>query len=182
MVEITYPMILSTIQTASVVVGIIYYLTIMRNSQKARQAQMLMQLHESKYDPEGTLAYFTLLNATWEDFDDYFKRYSRIPDPEFTAKMESQMSYFEGLGVLLKNKMVDVNTVYDMMGSRIVSLWIKYETVIKGLRTKERGPGQSYSENFENLANEMIKIRKQKGLHIFPQHQHPTSTLHQEVK
>ena len=173
-------MILSTIQTASVVVGIIYYLTIMRNSQKARQAQMLMQLHETKYDPEGMLAYFTLLNATWEDFDDYFQRYSRIPDPEFTAKMESQMSYFEGLGVLLKNKMVDVNTVYDMMGSRIVSLWIKYESVIKGLRAMERGPGHNYSENFENLAMEMIKIRKRKGLHIFPQHQHLTSTLNQE--
>ena len=104
-----------------------------------------------------------------------------MPDPEFTAKMESQMSYFEGLGVLLKNKMVDLNTVYDMMGSRIVSIWIKYETVIKGLRAIERGPGPTYSENFEYLANEMIEIRKQRGLHLFPQHQHPTSTLHQEL-
>jgi hypothetical protein len=175
MVEITYPMILNTIQTVSVVVGIIYYLTIMRNSHKARQAQMLMQLHESKYDLEGMLSYFTLLNTSWEDFDDYFKRYSRIPNPEFQAKMESQMSYYEGLGVLVKNKMVDVNTIHDMMGSRIMSVWMKYETIIRGWREKTEGPGPDYCENFEYLADEIIKLRLQKGLPLNVHHIHPTS-------
>ena len=34
MAEITYQMVLSTLQTAGLLVGIIYYLTIMKNSQK----------------------------------------------------------------------------------------------------------------------------------------------------
>jgi hypothetical protein len=149
----------------------------MRNSQKASQSQMLLQLHESKYNPEGTLTYFTLLNAEWEDFDDYFRKYNRTNAPEFTAMMESQMSYFEGLGVLVKNKTVDVNTVYLMMGRRIASIWVKYETVIKGLRAKgDYGPGPDYCENFEYLASEILKIRKQRGLSLYLQHQHPTST------
>ena len=40
MVEITYQMVLSTLQTVGILVGIIYYLTIMRNSQKNQQMQL----------------------------------------------------------------------------------------------------------------------------------------------
>jgi hypothetical protein len=45
-----------------VIAGFSYYVLIVRNTQRSRQAQMLMQLHQSKYDKEGTTAYFTLLN------------------------------------------------------------------------------------------------------------------------
>jgi hypothetical protein len=87
------------------------------------------------------------------------------------------MSYFEGLGVLVRGNMVDVNTVYNMMGRRIVSIWMKYETVIKGLRKLvDPGPGPDYCENFEYLANEIIKIRLQKGLPLYEYLMHPTST------
>jgi hypothetical protein len=58
MVEITLPITLQIIQTLSLIIGIAYYLTIMRNSQKTReltlnaqeqaletrQAQLFMQL------------------------------------------------------------------------------------------------------------------------------------------
>ena len=78
MVEITYQMILSTIQTIALIVGIIYYITIMRNTQKTReltlesqeltrkaqeqqletrQAQMFMQIYnQSHNDPSFTKA------------------------------------------------------------------------------------------------------------------------------
>jgi hypothetical protein len=61
MVDLTYQMVLSTIQTVGILVGIIYYLTIMRNTQKTReltlkaqeqaletrQAQLFMQWYNS---------------------------------------------------------------------------------------------------------------------------------------
>ena len=40
MVEITYQMVLSTLQTVGLLVGITYYLIIMRNSQRAQQLQL----------------------------------------------------------------------------------------------------------------------------------------------
>ena len=43
MVEITYQMVLSTIQTASLVVGIVYYITIMRNTQRTRELTLKAQ-------------------------------------------------------------------------------------------------------------------------------------------
>ena len=43
MAEITYQMVLSTIQTIALVVGIVYYLTIMRNAQKTRELTLQSQ-------------------------------------------------------------------------------------------------------------------------------------------
>ena len=40
MVEITSQMVLSTLQTIALIVGIAYYLTIMRNSQRTRELSL----------------------------------------------------------------------------------------------------------------------------------------------
>ena len=59
MVEITYQMVLSTLQTIALIVGIAYYLIIMRNSQRnqkiqveTRQAQLFMQIYDHYNDRE----------------------------------------------------------------------------------------------------------------------------------
>ena len=43
MVEITLPLVLQIIQTVSLVVGIVYYLIIMRNSQRTRELTLRSQ-------------------------------------------------------------------------------------------------------------------------------------------
>jgi hypothetical protein len=43
MVEITLPIILQLLQTAGILVGIIYYITIMRNTQKTRELTLQSQ-------------------------------------------------------------------------------------------------------------------------------------------
>ncbi len=182
MVDVTYQMVLSTLQTAGLLVGIYYYLTVLRNTQKARHIEMLQRLHETKYDVEGVHQYFTLMAWKWEDFDDYMQRYGGRNNPDTSSIMESQMSYLDGLGVLVINNVVDLETVYEISGRRIISYWMKFETVIKGLRSAVGfGPGSDYCDNLEFLANEMIKIRKSKG-QSFPLHDiHSTSTLNKEL-
>ena len=67
MVEITYQMVMSTIQTVSLVVGIIYYITIMRSQQRTRefalnaqeqaletrQTQIFMQIYQQLNSEES---------------------------------------------------------------------------------------------------------------------------------
>ncbi len=43
MVEITLPLVLQILQTAGILVGIIYYITIMRNTQKTRELSLRAQ-------------------------------------------------------------------------------------------------------------------------------------------
>ena len=78
MIEITYQMILSTLQTAGLLVGIFYYIMVLRNQQKnqeislrnqeltlksqalateTRQAQLFMQLFDRWSDPHFAKVY-----------------------------------------------------------------------------------------------------------------------------
>ena len=82
-----------------IIVSILYYAMVLRNTQKARQIEMLQRLHETKYDVEGLQQYFTLMAWKWEDFDDYMQRLGGRNNPETSSIMESQMSYLDGLGV-----------------------------------------------------------------------------------
>ena len=139
-----------------------------------------MQLYEEKYDREGLEAFFQLTNWEWDDYDDYQQKYGPFTHPDQAALMESQTSYFEGLGILVQDGMVDINIVYRIAGRRINQLWYTFESVIKDIREMARGPGPDYAESFEYLANEMIKIRREKGLPLFEDRIHPTSKLYQE--
>ena len=162
------------------IIALTYYALTIRNQTKSRQTQIFMQLHEEKYDREGLEVFFDLQNWDWEDYDDYQRKYGPYTHPELAALMESQVSYFEGLGILVQDGMVDINIVYKIAGRRINQLWHQFEAVIKEIRKMARGPGSDYAESFEYLATEVIKLRRQNGLELFEDRIHPTSTLYQE--
>lgn len=122
------------------------------------------------------------MSLDWENFDDYIEKYGPQNNLQTSSIMESQMSYLDGLGVLVKKKVIDLDTVYDITGRRVIMYWLKFETVIKGLHSAIGfGPGPDYCESFEYLANEMIRIRQRRG-EAFPLHYlHKTSTLNKEL-
>jgi len=80
--------------------------------------------------------------------------------------------------MLVKDKLVDVHSVFQLMSEPISQCWYKFETVIKRLRQGQSG--LNYMENFEYLADTMIKMRKQKNLPLPINRLHPKSTLHTE--
>ena len=75
---------------------------------------------------------------------------------------QSHFNYYDGLGLLLKKKSVDRDTVYQTLGRRIIIFWFKFETVIKYQRLLD-DPGPDFLNNFEYLAEEMIKVRVKEG-------------------
>ena len=171
----------------SVSLAAFYYISTLRNAQRSqqenletRQAQLFMQLYQRTITEEANRSWTEHMAMNWEDFDDYREKYgpSLNPDQTHTTII---WSFYDGLGILVQDKMVDIDTVYRMMGNRIIMVWLKSETLVKRLRKEEIGPGPDYVENFTYLANEMIRIRKQKGLPIPVHPIHPTSTLRQEV-
>jgi hypothetical protein len=124
---------------------------------------------------------FTLFNLKWDDFDDYLEKYSALSGhPDIAAAFDSQIGYLDGIGTMVKENMIDVNTVYNVDGRRILMMWFKFETVVKGFRDPKWGT-PDYGDNFEYLAQEMIRIRKEKGLPVaFSYLMHPTSELDKE--
>ena len=87
MVEFTYPMLLDTVRTVGIIVGIVYYLSILRNQQKARMIDMVSQraqqansYQQQKYAREIVQMY----SSGWSTPEEFFEKYNyqKTPDLE----------------------------------------------------------------------------------------------------
>ncbi len=136
MVEITYQVILSTLQTVGLLVGITYYITIMRNAQKTRemtlkaqehatetrQAQLSMQLVNGWSQPHlvKARAFYQNLGAT--SYNEYVKLWS---NPETEMQIRLWGSYCEGIGVLVRENYLDIKIVAGLIGGVVKNDWEK---------------------------------------------------------
>jgi hypothetical protein len=170
MVDVTYQMVLSTIQTIALVVGIIYYLTIMRNQQRSqkhaedtRKIQLLMQLYGSQ-NVDWSIRRQEVINMDFKDLDDFWEKADR---PTF-AKVGITWSEWNILGLLLKNGFIDDDMMFEFLQYRgPIYHWERYGEIIKEMRI--RHGFYSLGTGFEYLAEKMTVYREKQG-HMFPQH------------
>ena len=166
-------MVLSTLQTVGLLVGIAYYLIIIGNSQRTQQlqletrhAQLFMQIYTTIYD-ERFMKKLIEVNAwQWEDNEDYRRKYGDI---EQRTKLMSTIGFYEGLGVLVKRGLIDPVFVADLFGGWVLRFWRKFESNIKERR--ERTGNKIAQENIEYLFNELQKIYEQHPDGFIPQHE-----------
>jgi hypothetical protein len=178
MVELTYELILSTIQTIALVVGIVYYLTIMRNAQRnqelarkaqelaveTRQAQLFMQIF-SKFSEENFIRnFFEIQDWQWEDTDDYIEKYEEPNEPH--TKWATLANYYEGVGVLVKRGLIDVSLVDDLMSGSTMRFWEKFEDFIMETRIRYNWPQRG--EYIEYLYNQVKTVVKEQHPELAP--------------
>ena len=128
MAEITYQMVLSTIQTAGLLVGIFYYVTTLRNAQKTRELTLQSQeltrkAQELSAETRQTQLFMNFNNQwtggirkqwneikhwEWKDYDDYIEKYG---DLESQDQLLNVGSYFEAMGVYVKEGLVSIRLV-----------------------------------------------------------------------
>lgn len=176
MVDVTYQMVLSTIQTVGILVGIIYYLTIMRNTQKTRelalkaqeqaletrQAQLFMQWYNrfaaSTMDV-NSLDVFR--DSHFENAEEWMNLMDT--DEKFNKTMRSHGMFFEGIGVIVKEGLLNVRWIALMWGGATTKFWAKIEPVIEELREYYEYP-RMWSET-EYVCKEVINyMRKHPAL------------------
>ena len=158
MVEITYQMVLSTLQTLSIMVGIGYYVLTLRNQDKARQAQLFMQLYNRFVDPEFLDHIVEPWTREWDDIDDFRQKYL---EGEYPRDLVILMNFFEGFGVLLKKGLIDGDLLYEQIPTNAYTVWERYEPWAKWVREEANYP--QYMRPLEYLANEMKKIAISRG-------------------
>jgi len=141
------------IASASVVAAAIYYILQIRHQTRMRQTDLIMRLY-SRYGSEGfqkTSDKFRRREAT--SFHDYEEKYG-------LAEWIAIGTFFEGIGILLHRKLIDIGLVDDLFTAPIKLAWGEMKDSIIEAR-KEYGP--TVFEWFEYLANEMKK-REQRGV------------------
>ena len=160
MVEITYQMVLSTVQTIALIVGIFYYITIMRNAQKAKRYENLKWFLEQRSNTEDLLKYAWVQNLEWEDYEDHLNKYGRKENPEAWARLWSYLVMFDDVGLMVRRGLMDIDDFYDISQRSIPSVWKKYQPIIE--ENRKRGNPTSMID-FEYLVEEMHSVSRRRG-------------------
>ena len=163
MVEITLPIVLQIVQTAGIFVGIVYYLTIMRNNQRTQR----IQLYNTYLQPRLTEEYWDkvleVLYQEWETYDEWYSKYGPRANRESWLKFQSLCIFFNSLGEITRDLKMGINVVQDALGPVAIMVWDKIEPVVLGERNRysqQYGMAVIYLEEFEYLVNELKTYRK----------------------
>ena len=163
MVEVTVELVLTALQTISIMIGIIYYILTLRTNQKnqqlaleTRQAQLFMQVYNRWTDQEFNENYLSIINREYRHFDEWIEKYGQKNNPKGTARARTVGQYFEGIGILVKRGLIDPALVDDMMSGLVLTWWDKVKSRVYSGRERWNAP--QTLEWSEYLANEIRSI------------------------
>ena len=175
MVEITYQMVLSTLQTVGLLIGIFYYIMTLRNAEKARELTLKSQKHaedtrtiqlllEINQYIQGTdqTGWRKLMNLEWTDFNDFLSKYGYENNPEMYNIRVGIWRNMSLSGLLIRDGLLGISTYVDYVGGVGPSMWNKYESIILELRKLYDQSELYYGIEF--LAKETEKYRAKQGL------------------
>jgi hypothetical protein len=103
---------------------------------ETRQAQLYMQIYSRWNSRESVRAYGLIrYKYQWNGLDDFLTKYGADVNPEAYSDFMLLGTFFEGLGVLVKQGLVDLNLVKDLLSHRII--WY-FENVLGPMLTDIR--------------------------------------------
>ena len=154
------------IAATSVVAGVTFYIFQVRHQNKARQteietrqANLLIQIYNYYYREDFLNTENEILfQWKWKDFDDFWQKYGPETNVKAFNRWDSIGTYFKGVGVLVKMKLIDLNLVDELMGTSIRLHWEKSGSIMKEFRTRMWPHAYEW---FEYLYNELKKREQQ---------------------
>ena len=178
MVEITLPLVLQVLQTAGILVGIVYYITIMRNTQKTReltlqsqeltrkaqeqahetrQVQFCWQALERVHSREFMGRTIEIMyHQDFKDYEEWREKYGPSTNPDAYVDYYQVTSTCQGLGYLVQNGVLELEALSKHIRPRsIILLWEKIEPIVKVHREKLNPTAY---DSFEYLANEFSTL------------------------
>ena len=125
---------------------------------KNRKIALTNTLMQTMASEEGVRRQISLMNMEWTDFDDFIKKYDSRVNEENFAKRQTFILHCNYLGYLIQEGVVDIGSVYQLIGESVMDVWLRLKPILH--RYVEIGDyGKDSFENFEYLANEMIRVK-----------------------
>ena len=146
------------VASAGVFSAAIYYILQIRYQTKLRQTEMVMRLYATFGSAEFQNVYQKIMSLEFEDYADALKRYA-TNRAEISSAATSVGTFFEGIGVLVKRRLISMDLVDDLFGTMILDTWEKFKPLVKGRREQEETT--ETLQWFEYLYNEMLKRKQQ---------------------
>jgi len=146
------PSISAIVAATSVAVGVLYYSFQIRHQTKIRQTDLVMKLYSTYGSKEFQDALWKTMAREYKDYNDYEQKYG-------WPEVVEVGTFFEGIGLLLKRKLIDIQLVDDLFTGPVRLAWEKMKLMIEGARKHLNMP--TAYEWFEYLYNEMQKRTQQ---------------------
>jgi len=155
--------VLTYLTLISVPVGVIYHIMTLRNTRRnqeqqleTRQAQLFTQLYSEFRSAENLRLYGKALQMTWDDHDDFEKKYG-LENWEKRIPYTSLSLFFEEIGVLIEEELIDIYLVIQLIGGTFRMFYEKFEPYVLEVRVRQRYP--QYFDKMEYLYKEIEKLR-----------------------
>jgi len=148
----------AVLAAAGVLAGVIYYILDIRHQSKLRQTESLFKLSPwfNVNAREMQEAITSTCSIEYKNYEDYIRKYLGRPEH---MSMKIIGNYFEGIGILVKKKLVDAEIVHSFWGAIIISSWEQIKPMITDMRTDSDDPNMYIF--WEYLYNEMKKKEQQ---------------------
>ncbi len=140
----------------SFVIAAIYYAMNLREIARNRRITLTTTLLQPFMTEEGNRLHMYLWDMEWSNLDEYNSKYDHRASPESYAKRMAAWNRFESIGLLYREGLLDMETLFSSIGGIIAVLWRKYEPIVEMYR--ETDYDKSAYENWEYLANEMLRL------------------------
>jgi len=128
------------IASAGVFAAAIYYIFQIRHQTKIRQTDLVMRLYSTRGSKEFQEAVKNVMTAKPENYKDYENWW------EWSDFIEV-LIFFEGIGILLHRKLIDIKLADDLFSTLIKASWEKIRSVVESVRKYHSSP--QIAEYFE---------------------------------
>ena len=152
MFELDISSLSAIIAAIGVMIGVVLTVLEVRNWVNTRQTDLVIRLYSTFGSDEIQEAWERIQTREFKDFDSYRKEYG-------LQDVNKVGWFFEGLGVLLHRKLIDISLVDDLFSSPVKRAWEKLKPMAEGERNQTNRP--QIWEWFEYVYNE-LKKREQK--------------------
>lgn len=108
------------IAAGTVVIEVINSIYTSLREKRNQQIQFFQQIWEDWTRAEYHKQYMTFMNLEWEDYDDFYRKYWTINNPDAYGLVLGLWEQFSGIGLMVREGVIDADIVHDYGGYGIV--------------------------------------------------------------
>ena len=124
----------------SLIVGISYYIIILRNASRNRKAQLYLQFQNKAFDHNFMNSVNLVNQWQFENAEDFFQKFGWDTNPSEFAKFMAVGSYYDSMGVLLLKGLITVDMLPEVMAIAVLAFWEKYQIIADAMGKVFRRP------------------------------------------
>ncbi len=109
---VDYSILLELLPAVSITIGVTYYIMSIRNQEKSRQAQLFMSIYKETQTKEAQTDFLDFAKIEMNNTEDWLKLQE---DRELWVILARQLSYYEGIGVLVREGLIDIGLTLSII-------------------------------------------------------------------